>query len=106
MYHIDITEPAEQDIQAAANYISKELKNSVAADRLLDAVDEVICSLEELPLRYALVNDDALANRGFRFFPVRNYLVFYIVREKTKTVVIERFLYGGRDWISILQGKA
>jgi len=105
MYRIDITEPAEQDIQAAAKYISEELKNPMAADRLLNDVGEAVCSLEEMPFRYALVDNATLARLGFRFFPIRNYLVFYVVREETKTVVIERFLYGKRDWITILRGE-
>ena len=105
MYLIKITEPAEIDLQYAAKYIAIELKNRVAADRLLDDVDEAIYSLEEMPSRHALVDDDVLAGRGIRFFPVHNYLVFYVIREEIKTVVIERFLYGRRDWVTILRSE-
>ena len=65
MYHVNITEYAEQDIRKA----------------------------------------EVLAGQGFRFFTVRNYLVFYIVRKERKTVVIERFLYGRRDWAAVLHGR-
>jgi len=105
MYHVDITEPAEQDIQAAVKYIAEDLKNPIAADRLLNNAVEAILSLEEMPLRYPLVDDEVIAGFGLRFFPVRNYLVFYSVQEKAKTVLIERFIYGKRDWITILQGE-
>ena len=106
MYHIDITEYAEQDMRKAAEYITVDLHNKPAVERLLNDAEEAIYSLEEMPLRYPLVTDEILARQGFRFFAVRNYLVFYIVREERKTVVIERFLYGRRDWAAILHGKA
>jgi toxin ParE1/3/4 len=102
-YHVEMTEPAEQDIMDAVKYISEQLHNPIAADRLLDEAAKAISSLEEMPKRQSLVRDDHLARIGFRLFPVRNYLLFYVVREKAKKVVIERFLYGGRDWISILK---
>ena len=105
MYLIKITDPAERDLQAAAKYIAVELKNRIAADRLLDDVDDAIYSLEEMPSRHALVDDEVLAGRGIRFFPLHKYLVFYAIREEIKTVVIERFLYDRRDWITILRGE-
>lgn len=105
MYHIDITEPAELDMLEAATYIAVELHNRAAADRLLDDAIEAINSLEEMPQRHPLVDDAYLTDRGFRSFPVHNYLVFYAVREARKTVVIERFIYGKRDWVNILKSN-
>jgi len=103
MHAIKITESAENDLLNAARYIAIELKNRMAANRLLDDIDGAINSLKEMPERHALVVDDVLAGLGIRFFPVRNYLIFYVIREETKTVVIERFLYGRRDWVTILR---
>jgi toxin ParE1/3/4 len=105
-YHVEITEPAETDIAEAAAYIQGELQNPSAAVRLLDDIDAAVYSLEEMPARYARVKDEELAALGFRFVSVHNYLLFYIIREKSKKVVIERFLYGRRDWLSILKGEA
>jgi toxin ParE1/3/4 len=103
MYDIDITAPAEQDIRKAVEYIDVELHNRIAAENLLDDVEKAIFSLSEMPLRYPLAADKLLAHRGIRFFPIHNYLVFYIVREDRKTVVIERFIYKGRNWTAILK---
>ena len=105
MYHIDITEPAENDIIEAVKYITEQLLNPSAAGKLLDDAEDAIYSLTDMPQRRALVKDDDLARLGFRFMPVNNYLVFYIVREEKKTVVIQRFLYGRRDWITVLKTK-
>ena len=98
MYHIDITEPAENDINEAVKYITEQLLKPSAAGKLVDDAEPAIFSLNEMPQRHALVKDDDLARLGFRIMPVNNYLVFYIIREEKKTVVIQRFLYGRRDW--------
>lgn len=105
MYYIDITSLAETDIFETAKYIKEQLLNPSAAGNLIDAVEMAINSLNVMPLRHALVNDDTLASLGFRFMPVKNYLIFYTVREERMTVVIQRFLYARRDWITILKGE-
>ena len=103
-YTVRITGPAKGDLQGASKYISDKLNNRDAARKLALEAGEAMRSLDKMPQRHALVSDEYLSGLGIRFFPVRNYLVFYIVREETKTVVIERFLYGKSDWASILKG--
>ena len=103
MYHIDITQPAENDIKEAVKYITEQLLNPSAAGKLLDDAEHAIFSLNDMPHRYALVKEDDLARLGFRCMPVKNYLVFYTIREEKKTVVIQRFLYSRRDWVTILK---
>jgi len=103
LYHIEITQPAETDIKEAVKYITEQLLNPSVAGKLLDDSEQAIFSLNNMPHRYALVKDDDLARLGFRFMHVNNYLVFYIIREEKKTVVIQRFLYGRRDWENILK---
>ena len=56
-----------------------------------------------MPERYAVVDDEILSRGGFRFIQIKNYLLFYIVRKDIQTVVIQRFLYARRDWMSILK---
>lgn len=55
-----------------------------------------------MPEKYAVVDDEIFSIEGFKFVPVNNYLLFYIVRKETQTVVIQRFIYARRDWINIL----
>lgn len=38
-----------------------------------------------------------MAQRRASFFPVDNYLVFYLPNETKNTVSIVRIMYGGRD---------
>ncbi len=103
MYKIIVTEPAQKDLRDAVSYISNELKNKQAAFNLIDIIEKTINSLTLMPERYAFVDDEILAREGFRFITIKNYLLFYIVRNETETVVIQRFLYARRDWLNILK---
>lgn len=54
-------------------------------------------SLESMPERNPLYKEEPWNSQGVRFVPVRNYLVFYTVNEKTDTVSVARIMYGARD---------
>lgn len=56
-----------------------------------------IRSLGEMPMRYRLYDEEPWHTQGLRFFPVDNYLVFYLPRKSDNTVYIVRIMYGGRD---------
>lgn len=103
MYNFVVTESAQKDLEDTVSYISNELKNNQAALRLLEQVEKEVGSLSEMPERYKLVEDETLARAGFRFIVIKNYILFYIVRNDTKTVVVQRFLYARRDWLNILK---
>ncbi|GHS94011.1 translation repressor RelE [Synergistales bacterium] len=104
-YQVKLTGLVKRDMRHVAEYIANELKNPNAANRLIDDAEEHILSLSESSFLYPLVRDDYLAGNGVRHFPVRNYLVFYVVSEASKSVVVLRFLYGRRDWINILKNN-
>lgn len=100
-YHIVITEPAELDLQGIADYIAKDLREPTTAQRVVTIIGEAIIDLEHLPLRNALVRDERLANQGMRMLIVDSYIVFYVVSEQDKTVIIVRILYGKREWVNL-----
>ena len=102
-YEVFSTRAADRDILKAADYIEFVLHNPQAADSLLDEIDTKINSLSENPERYAVVSDPVLKSWQIRFIQVKNYLAFYVISESERRVYIVRFLYGRRDWISILR---
>jgi plasmid stabilization system protein ParE len=102
-YKIHITKAAERDLISAADYIEFSLCNPQAADALLAKADEAISGLYVNPQRFAIVDDPVLRTWSIRFIQVNNYLAFYTISEEAKTVFIVRFLYGKRDWVSILR---
>jgi plasmid stabilization system protein ParE len=105
MYSINITDAAEQDILSTVNYIAAVLKVPVTANNLLDELEKCEKILEETPNIYPFVPDEYLAEKGFKFVMVKNYILFFIVDEDDMIVNVVRFLYGRRDWRNILTGK-
>lgn len=105
MYKVIITKPAEDDLLSAINYIDEEIKNPIAAQRLLGKFEKIIGTLASMPLRHELVPDDYLRQLGIRSIPIDNYLAFYIARVEEETVIVVRILYARRDWQNILNKK-
>jgi len=102
-YSLNITDIAEEDILSTVRYIANVLKNSIAANNLLDKIERHEKILEETPGIYPFVHDEYLAGKGLKYVKIKNFLLFYTVDKKNKIVNIIRFLYGRRDWKNILK---
>ena len=103
-YELRITCAAENDLSEAADYLEFSLMNPQAADDLLDAAEATLRSLSEHPQRHAPAADPVLKAWGVRLIPVGSYLAFYVISEDEHRVYVIRFLYGKRNWRSILRG--
>ncbi len=101
-YDIRLAEPAEDDLTDILRYIAVELKEPSAALRLLETIDQAIESLAVMPHRCPPVDDDYLAEIGYRKLHIKNDLAFFSIDEETNTVNVERILYAKRDWLHIL----
>ena len=101
MYTLKYSYFYRDDFRSAIKYIKQDLKNPGAAERLKNKVKETCKNVKENPFMYPAVPDKYLASKGFRFTMVKNYMLFYKVKEKQ--INIDRFLYGHRDWMNILK---
>jgi len=102
-YSLNITDIAEEDILSTVRYIANVLKNSIAANSLLDEIEKHERILEETPGIYPSVHDEYLAEKGLKYVKIKNFLLFFTLDKKNKIVNIVRFLYGRRDWKNILK---
>ncbi len=102
-YQVHITSIAERDIVQAVDYIEYSLKNPDAAEHLLASITEKVDSLSVFPKKSRLVDDPVLASWGIRFILIQNYIAFYTIDETENRVIVVRFLYQKRNWISILR---
>lgn len=102
-YKIIYTQKALADLDAVANYIKLKLCNISASDRIVENFFGEGDSLVAFPTKYPLCNDELLRAWGIRFVPVKNYLLFYVVREDEGAVYVIRFLYAKRAWQNILR---
>lgn len=88
---------ARQDLRNIYEYIAYDLLVPETAARQAQRIMKEIGTLNEMPMRYRLYDDEPWHSQGIRFFPVDNYLVFYLPDETQNTVYIVRIIYGGRD---------
>ena len=72
----------------------------VTAEKYYDQLIREIANLAQFPERCPHPRDLALKAKGYRYLLVKNYYVFYVVKEDT--VQIRRILYARRDYASLL----
>lgn len=101
-YAVELTQSAASDIREIYAYIRLHLLEPDTAVRQRDSIKQAIFSLSSLPNRYPLISDGYLRERGIRFCPVDNYLIFYIVNDADHKVIVLRVLYSRRDWQVVL----
>ena len=91
------TDEAQQDLQDVYDYISNGLLEPVIAKKQVNKILDAVDSLDNMPMRYRLYEQEPWHSKGLRVLPVESYLVFYLAVETKNTVVIIRIMYGGRD---------
>jgi toxin ParE1/3/4 len=101
-YSVWYAEPAEYDLIDIAYHITVKLNEPVTALRTTETIEKAIESLDTVPHRCVLVDDERLATMGYRMLPVKNYIAFFTVDEEARIVRVERILYTKRDWQRIL----
>ena len=101
-YTIVIEETAENDLVGILSYISNTLHEPNTAFKIYNLIKKEVLSLDKMPFRFAVVNEEPYRSMGIRRIPVENYTAFYIVDENEKTVHIFRILYNRREWQYLL----
>lgn len=101
-YKIAVSESAENDLHDIVRHISAKLFAPITALKMMDAIEESIGGLTDMPQKCPFVRDERLAAMGYRKLLVKNYVVFFTIDEQAKVVDVERILYARRDWLRIL----
>ena len=97
IFHVVYSAEARQDLRDIYEYIACELLVPEIATGQTERIMKAIRSLEQMPMRHRLYEEEPWHSRGLRVLPVDNYLVFYLPDENSATVNIIRIMYGGRD---------
>ena len=90
-WRVTLSDNALEDLEAAVAFLATI--SPVVAERIGSELVEVIFSLDNLPLRGAVVK----ARPGLRKFSHRLYLIYYKPDEATGSVTILRIWDGRRD---------
>ena len=84
---------ARKQLEDAVMYIAIDLCSPDTAMNLADEVDQAAQKLKEMPYRFPIYHTLYAMKREIRFFPVKNYNVYYVIDEDSKTVEIWRVLH-------------
>lgn len=90
----------EEDLNEIVDYITVDLQNPSAAERLVDNIESAINKRLEMPLSFAPYRSSRKRPHPYYRINVRNFSIFYVVIDDTMEV--RRVLYSKRDLDKLL----
>lgn len=97
-YTVNLSPEAVKDINGIYEYIAIVLGEKEIAVNMINLIEKNILSLDEMPGRYKLYDNEPWKSRGVHIMPMKKYLVFYVVDDNEKSVNIFRVIYGSRGY--------
>ena len=101
MTKVILSAAAKADLQDTRRYISSVLTNPSASKQTLKRITTQLHTLEQFPESGTpiLIPGSPVA---YRYLVCGSYMAFYHIRNQE--VIVDRVLYGRRDYLSILFG--
>lgn len=101
MTKVILSAAAKADLQETRRYISSVLTNPSASKQTLKRITTQLHTLEQFPESGTpiLIPGSPVA---YRYLVCGSYMAFYHIRNEE--VIVDRVLYGRRDYLSILFG--
>ncbi|MGB8451046.1 MAG: type II toxin-antitoxin system RelE/ParE family toxin [Anaerocolumna sp.] len=103
MYKLEYLPIARQDMMDIVRYISHELSNSGAAEKLACEMIEAVDRLTEFPYTNRVYYPIRPLKQEYRRLLVQNYIMFYYVDEEKKLITISRVIYAHRDYGKLIR---
>jgi toxin ParE1/3/4 len=97
-YSIRLLRAAEDDFAEIITFVAADRPS--VAEALATKIEKNIRLLADNPHLGKVPKEEELAQVGYRYLVVENYLVFYVV--ETGTVLVHRILHGARDYLGLL----
>lgn len=101
-YKVFIEAAAEKDLFGILLYITKTLKQPAIARHIYAEIKKQIGSLQTIPNRQKIVEEEPYAAQGVRRLYVEKYMVFYVVADSKKEVHVFCILYNRREWQNLI----
>lgn len=92
-YRVKMLPKVARDLDEIYLYIASKFNNINAANRIIDAIEEGILSLSQLPHRGSIRKTGKYANIGYRQLFIKKYTIIYRVNEQEKNVIIVTVRY-------------
>ena len=103
VYDLEYLPIARRDMIEIAGYISHELQNPDAAEKLADAMIEAVEDARTFPYAAPPYFPIRPLKHNYRKILVQNYLIFYWVDDYARKITVARAIYAKRDYASMLE---
>lgn len=103
IYTVIFTDTAKQDLRDIALWIADKSKDIETARHFVNELRENCKRLNQFPSTGALPRDRILKSLGYRFIPYKEYLVFYLTDEKSKTVTVMAIFNARQDYMRVMR---
>ena len=97
MYELEYLPIAGQDMVEIVRYISRELQNPIASERMALKMIEAMEGLKTFPYANAVHHPIRPLKHEYRKLFIQNYIAFYRVDEEKKMITIVRVIYARRN---------
>ena len=102
MAEVVLSPLAKADMTEIGDYISRELENPIAARRQIERFRKEILPLRDFPEMGTPLLSPGGQSPAYRYLVCGSYMIFYHLSDDS--VLVDRVLYGRRDYLSILFG--
>lgn len=99
-YQVKISPFAITQLYQTSKYISEILLAPETAIKLLNKLEKEILTLNSLPNRFPLTEEEPWKTNGIRKMIVKGFYVYSWIDESNKTITVTAVVYGRRDQIS------
>ena len=100
MINVTVSREARKDLINIHRYISAELENPQAANRLIHELRSAVEDLRLFPRRGRPLDALISVHTEYRYLPCENYCIFYL--ENEENVLIVRILHQRQDYLRAL----
>ncbi len=102
-YTVVITDTAKQDLRDIAIWIAEQAKDIDIAKCFVNELRERCKKLDKFPSTGSFPGDRVLKSAGFRFVTHKDYLVFYLIDEESKTVNVMAIFNAKKDYMRVMR---
>lgn len=101
-YKVYFSDKSREDLSNIHFYISVIENLPDTADRFIDRLVEACDSLSFMPERFKKVGLDIVGLEEIRIYPIKRYLIFYLVNKDNNRVEIIRVISSAQNYKNLL----
>ncbi|MEG0911637.1 MAG: type II toxin-antitoxin system RelE/ParE family toxin [Ruthenibacterium sp.] len=95
MFEVQYLPIAQTDLLDIVDYMTLRLYAPIAASDFVRALDKTVETICAQPYFFPLYHGQRMLHSEVRFVPVKNYVLYYVVKENV--VEVQRIIFGKRN---------